>query len=46
MKTCKECEHSIFDEIWGEYRCKVHHQTVYKIATAENCEDYEKKKEK
>lgn len=46
-KSCKNCEHSIYDEVWGEFRCKKYERTVYyPITEAERCMFYERGKEK
>ena len=29
MAHCKYCEHSIFNEQWGEWKCKKFELTVY-----------------
>lgn len=42
---CKECKHSIFNEIWGEYKCKIHHSFVDR-ELSRDCPYYEKEKEK
>lgn len=42
MYNCKDCAHSIFDEKWGEYKCKKHQRTVYILLDAEECPSYEK----
>lgn len=42
MKTCKECTNAIFDEIWGEYKCKVYQHVIYEVEDAEDCGKYKK----
>lgn len=27
MNNCRNCEHAIFDEEWGEFKCEVHKRT-------------------
>ena len=46
MHTCKcsDCEHTIFDQVWGEYKCKKFKHRIYDIEKVEECEGYEKKK--
>ena len=41
---CKSCKHSVFDEKWGEYKCKKKQIRIYNAKKYENCEDYERKK--
>ena len=31
FKCCKDCAHSIFDEQWGEYKCKIAQHVVYDV---------------
>jgi hypothetical protein len=42
MLKCKTCANSIFDEIWGEYKCKIHKIRIYKVCSkfAAECLDY------
>lgn len=42
-KNCINCANSIFDEIWGEYKCKVHNMRIY-YPTKRRCEDFKIKK--
>ena len=46
MFNCKDCEHAVFDETWGEYKCKFHGHVIYKPETKENCEGYKQNKSK
>ena len=44
---CSSCAHAIFDEQWGEWKCKKNGTRIYDISKASFCKDYiEKKKEK
>lgn len=44
---CSSCAHAIFDETWGEWKCKVSETRIYDTSKASFCKDYiEKKKEK
>lgn len=43
---CSTCEHGIFDERWGEYKCVKRMHRVYSPDQMINCEFYKKKKEK
>ena len=41
---CKNCKHAIFDELWGEYKCKICERIVYDTRLdAWGCEHYDKK---
>lgn len=44
MKSCKNCAHSIFDDRWGEWKCKKKCITCPAEA-ARTCKFYEKRKE-
>ena len=43
---CSTCEHGVFDEIWGEYKCKRQEIYIYDAYTKTECELYEKEKKK
>ena len=44
---CKSCKNGIFDEKWGEWKCKVHEHRIYNPETTVNCSYFDaKKKEK
>lgn len=36
--NCTTCKHAVFDEMWGEYKCKERHIRVYDILN--DCKDY------
>lgn len=42
MLKCKTCANSIFDEIWGEYKCKIHKIRICheRLKFAAECLDY------
>lgn len=40
MRCCKDCAHSIFDEQWGEYKCKIAQHIVYGADRIVACKDY------
>ena len=42
MNSCSTCEYAIFDELWGEYKCKIRQQRVYKPGKNIPCEWYKK----
>lgn len=44
MKCCAECSHSIFDEQWGEYKCKIVQHRIYDVDRKVACKDYKKGK--
>ena len=41
-KGCSTCEHSVFDPIWGEWKCKVLHHRIYHPIDTVDCIYYEK----
>ena len=43
MENCKTCEHSVFDELWGEYKCKQREVRVHILLDSSECKDYKKK---
>lgn len=45
MNKCDKCEHMVFDETWGECKCKKLQHKIYKPEESENCEYYKEKKE-
>lgn len=45
MDTCKNCASYIFDEKWGEYKCKVYQHRIYDIDRYIDCRDHTKKQE-
>ena len=44
MKNCKDCAHSIFDEQFGEYICKLVQHRIYDVDRVVACGDYIHKK--
>lgn len=46
MCNCKDCEHSVFDENFGEYKCKVYERTIYILLDKDECKQYKKKTKK
>lgn len=44
MRCCKDCAHSIFDEQWGEFKCKIAQHVVYDADRIVACKDYINKK--
>lgn len=46
MCNCKDCKHSVFDEHWGEYKCKVYDHVIYILLDSTECERFEKSSDK
>lgn len=46
MENCKNCEHSVFDPLWGEYKCKARETRIYILLDSSECSDYKKGPEK
>lgn len=46
MRNCKTCEYSVFDETWGEYKCKERKLRIYNLERSKECEFYSEKKAK
>ena len=40
MFTCADCEHHIFCNSWGDYKCEVKEMRIYK--SPESCESFKK----
>ena len=43
MSNCKHCEHSLFDILWGEYKCKIDQHVLYILLDSEECPNFEPK---
>lgn len=41
MANCVNCEHAIFDEVWGEYKCRIKEHVVYNYEHV-GCDSYKK----
>lgn len=39
---CKTCEHALFNELWGDYKCAVSGLYIYKDEDCQDCTDYKK----
>lgn len=37
MNDCRNCGHRIFDEVWGEYKCKLHEHRIYDLDKYIDC---------
>ena len=46
MSNCKDCIHSVFDEVWGEYKCKFYTHRIYNPEQIQNCPEYKKDQNK
>lgn len=46
MCKCRDCEYAIFDETWGEYKCKFYGHVVRKPKEKENCNDFKQNEPK
>lgn len=45
-ENCTTCENAVFDELWGEYKCKEFKRRIYILLGSSECPKYKKKKEK
>ena len=43
---CKTCANSVFDDIWGEYKCKITQHTIYDPDKVVDCEFYKQSTKK
>ena len=41
MNKCRTCKNSIFDPVWGEYKCKRLGHTIYNPEVHADCEFYD-----
>lgn len=46
MDKCQTCKNCVFDEIWGEYKCKIYHRRIYNPDEYADCNYYEEDKNK
>ena len=44
MHNCSNCKFALFDEKWGEYKCKKLELFVYNIEMMSDCSSYAKGK--
>ena len=42
MEKCKTCKHALYDEVWGEYKCRLSRYVRYPKDAMQKCDDYEK----
>ena len=43
IKNCKNCANAIFDERWGEYKCKVHKHRIRDVDKYVDCAKHKSK---
>lgn len=41
-RHCYQCANAIFDEVWGEYKCKVLKRRIRNPEEHTGCKDYKK----
>ena len=46
MANCMTCLNSVFDETWGEYKCKVYQHRIYDVEQYNLCDEYKPNKDK
>ena len=46
MIKCTDCTYSIFDKLWGEYKCKVLQHRIHDPHGRASCPHYKKDAEK
>lgn len=44
-KSCANCEHAKFDELWGEYKCVLHGHRCNLIELYTGCPEWKEKKD-
>lgn len=40
--NCYTCKNAIFDEQWGEYKCRLRKKYIYNVESNTGCKDYKK----
>lgn len=40
---CLDCEHTMFNEQWGEHKCKVKERSIPDAGVPNTCKDFKKK---
>ena len=46
MNSCKNCANAIFDDVWGEYKCRVYEHRIRDVDRYLDCESHDRKKGK
>ena len=46
MDNCKNCIYRVYDEQWGEYKCKIYNHRVRDAYKYVDCESHERKEGK
>lgn len=41
--TCQNCSNSVFDETWGEHKCKVKNRVIYDPDRQTRCHNFKKR---
>lgn len=44
--NCRQCEHCIFDPLWGEFKCEERQTILYILLHADECYAFEESKTK
>lgn len=44
--NCRQCEHCLFDPLWGEFKCIKRRTILYVLLHAEECSDFDESKTK
>lgn len=44
--NCRQCEHCLFDPLWGEFKCKERATILYILLHADECKDFKESKTK
>ena len=40
--NCYNCQNAVFDEVFGEYKCRVRKMYIYDVPSKTGCKDYKK----
>ena len=40
--NCYHCKNAIFDEVFGEYKCRIRKRYIYDVDANTGCKDYKK----
>lgn len=46
MNDCTNCANAIFDETWGEHKCKVYEHRIYDVDKYVDCPGHKAKNNK
>lgn len=42
MEKCKTCKHALYDEVWGEFKCRLSRHVHYPKDAMASCSNYVK----